>query len=176
MAGTVYSELNAKLCLHKAAHIKCMQAYSHCDTQQTQNIQAMLVQCWPGVFDAGPTLHQHWLNVSWLLGGCRQEQTAIRAICPKCWPIVILSREPMGYVCRISLQFGQADSTFIQGFHPVDAITYPKLIMHIKLDSLQLSPSPRCRQSYHRDRFLFETFLLTEPVILQIIRAHSLLL
>ena len=25
-------------------------------------------QCWPAVYDVGPTLTQHWLNVSCLLG------------------------------------------------------------------------------------------------------------
>ena len=28
----------------------------------------MLVQCWSTVYDAGPTLNQHWDNVSYLLG------------------------------------------------------------------------------------------------------------
>ena len=33
-------------------------------SQQTRDVQPMLVQCWPTVFDAGPTLFQHWVNVS----------------------------------------------------------------------------------------------------------------
>ena len=37
-------------------------------SQQTRNIQPMLLQCWPIVFDADPTLYRHWLNVSCLLG------------------------------------------------------------------------------------------------------------
>ena len=28
----------------------------------------MLAQCWPSVENAGPTLNQHWVNVSCLLG------------------------------------------------------------------------------------------------------------
>ena len=28
----------------------------------------MLFQCWPTVFDAGPTLTQHWVNAPCLLG------------------------------------------------------------------------------------------------------------
>ena len=28
----------------------------------------MLVQCWTYVYDVGPTLDQHWFNVSCLLG------------------------------------------------------------------------------------------------------------
>ena len=30
---------------------------------QTRNINPMLGQCWPSVYDAGPTLAQHWFNV-----------------------------------------------------------------------------------------------------------------
>ena len=37
-------------------------------TQQTQNVQAMSVYRWSIVYDAGPTLNQHWLNVLRLLG------------------------------------------------------------------------------------------------------------
>ena len=29
-------------------------------TQQTRNIDPMLLLCWLNVCDAGPTLHQHW--------------------------------------------------------------------------------------------------------------------
>ena len=32
--------------------------------QQARDIQPRLVQCWPSVYDAGPTLNQPWLNVS----------------------------------------------------------------------------------------------------------------
>ena len=37
-------------------------------SQLTRDVQPMLVQCWPIVFDACPTLLRHWLNVSCLLG------------------------------------------------------------------------------------------------------------
>ena len=37
-------------------------------TQQTRDVQPMLAQCWPIVFDAGPTSYQSWLNLSCLLG------------------------------------------------------------------------------------------------------------
>ena len=30
----------------------------------------MLVQCWPIVYDSGPTLYQHWVNVACLLQVC----------------------------------------------------------------------------------------------------------
>ena len=33
-------------------------------TQQTRDIDPMLVQCWASVVDDGPTLNQHWVNVS----------------------------------------------------------------------------------------------------------------
>ena len=37
-------------------------------TQQTQDIESMLGQCWPDVYDSGPTLTLHCFNVSFLLG------------------------------------------------------------------------------------------------------------
>ena len=32
--------------------------------QKTRYVDPMLVQCWPSVFNAGPTLYQRWINVS----------------------------------------------------------------------------------------------------------------
>ena len=37
-------------------------------TQQTRGIHQMLFQCWASVEDGGPTLKQHWMNVSCLPG------------------------------------------------------------------------------------------------------------
>ena len=37
-------------------------------SQQTRHIYPMFVQCWPTVYDAGPTLLKHWVDVSCLLG------------------------------------------------------------------------------------------------------------
>ena len=37
--------------------------------QQPRDIETMLDQCWAGVVDGGPSLTQHWINVSCLLGG-----------------------------------------------------------------------------------------------------------
>ena len=37
-------------------------------SQQTRDFDPMLFQCWPTVYDAGPTLNKHWANVSCLLG------------------------------------------------------------------------------------------------------------
>ena len=37
-------------------------------TQQTRCIEPLLVKCWPAVYDVGPTLNQHWFNVSYSLG------------------------------------------------------------------------------------------------------------
>ena len=34
---------------------------------QTRNVEPMLVQCWSTVYDAGPTMNQHRLNVSLLV-------------------------------------------------------------------------------------------------------------
>ena len=36
--------------------------------QQTRGIHPMLFQCWPIIFDAGPTLKQNWMNAPGLLG------------------------------------------------------------------------------------------------------------
>ena len=36
--------------------------------QQTRYINPVLVQCWASVVAGGPTLHQHWVDVSCLLG------------------------------------------------------------------------------------------------------------
>ena len=36
--------------------------------QQTGDFHPILVQCWPSVVDDGPTLYQHCVNVSCLLG------------------------------------------------------------------------------------------------------------
>ena len=35
---------------------------------QTQDVYSMLVQCWPDIYDVDPTLKQHWVNISCLLG------------------------------------------------------------------------------------------------------------
>ena len=37
-------------------------------TQQTRDIEPLLIQCWASVVDGGPTLNQQWLNVACLLG------------------------------------------------------------------------------------------------------------
>ena len=37
-------------------------------TQQIQEVEPMLVYCWPTGYDAGPTLNQHWFNFLCLLG------------------------------------------------------------------------------------------------------------
>ena len=37
--------------------------------KQTHEVESMLVQRWSNVYDAGPTLNQHWLSVLCLLGG-----------------------------------------------------------------------------------------------------------
>ena len=34
----------------------------------SNGVQPMLVQCWATVVDGGPTLNQHWLDTSYLLG------------------------------------------------------------------------------------------------------------
>ena len=36
--------------------------------QRRRHVNPMLFQCWPSVYDAGPALKQHWVNVSCLQG------------------------------------------------------------------------------------------------------------
>ena len=36
-------------------------------SQQTRDIRRTLLQCWANVCGAGPTLKQHWVNISCLL-------------------------------------------------------------------------------------------------------------
>ena len=38
------------------------------EAQQIRDVYTMLVQCWPAVYDVAPTLNQHWVNVSCLMG------------------------------------------------------------------------------------------------------------
>ena len=41
------------------------------NTQQPQDADPMLIQCWASVVDGGPTLDQHRANVLCLLGGVK---------------------------------------------------------------------------------------------------------
>ena len=55
-------------------------------TQQTRNIYPMFDQCWPTVYDVGPTLVKYWLDVSCLLGKLANsnwllEKWAVTAVC-----------------------------------------------------------------------------------------------
>ena len=47
--------------------------------QQRRGIYPMLFQCWPTVFDAGPTLKQHWVSATSLLGWPRRDGAVSRA-------------------------------------------------------------------------------------------------
>ena len=49
--------------------------------QRTRDVYPMMVQCWPTVYDAGPTLNQHWFNVTCLLG-MRTYRPDTRSILP----------------------------------------------------------------------------------------------
>ena len=43
-------------------------------SQQTRDVDPMLFLCWADVGDGGPTLKQHWVNVSCLLGPATSER------------------------------------------------------------------------------------------------------
>ena len=61
-----------------------------CTTQQTRGIHLMLFQCWPTVFDAGPTLKQHWVKALCLLGDVIYLScpTVTCFQSPSAWPII----------------------------------------------------------------------------------------
>ena len=52
------------------------------DPQQTRDIEPLLVQCWPAVYDVGPTLNQQRFNVACLLGDMLPE---CELNLPACW-------------------------------------------------------------------------------------------
>ena len=45
-----------------------VQHHFNVSSQQTRDVHPVLIQCWSSVFDAGPTLNQHWMKVLCLLG------------------------------------------------------------------------------------------------------------
>ena len=49
-------------------HMMCSADLIQCNTQQTQDVESILVKRWSTVYDAGPTLNQHCFNVLCLLG------------------------------------------------------------------------------------------------------------
>ena len=54
--------------LHNVHLCMCVCVCVCVSAQQTQCFNPMLVQCWASVEDGGPTLNQHWVDVSCLLG------------------------------------------------------------------------------------------------------------
>ena len=40
--------------------------HKHAISQQTRDVELMLVECWASVEDYGPTFNQYWFNVSCL--------------------------------------------------------------------------------------------------------------
>ena len=50
-------------------------------TQQTRDVDPMLVQCWSIVYDAGPTLNQHWVDGSCLLGNSHLTLSSLTLHC-----------------------------------------------------------------------------------------------
>ena len=64
--------------------------------QQTRYIEPGLGYCWVDVADGGPTLTQHWVNVSCLLGGL----VSLEAYC---WPRLQADTDPMSIKCWASV-------------------------------------------------------------------------
>ena len=55
-----------QLCTH--VYI-CYSQCSSCQSQQLLDIDPMSVQCWPNVYDVGPTSLRHWMDISCLSTG-----------------------------------------------------------------------------------------------------------
>ena len=49
-------------------HASANLLYAALQCQPTRDIEPMLAQCWASDVDGGPTLNQHWLNISCWLG------------------------------------------------------------------------------------------------------------
>ena len=61
----------------------------YCIRHVTYNIP-MLFECWPAVFDVGPALKQHWVNVMCLLGSAPVINSRPNtATLTKCWASVV---------------------------------------------------------------------------------------
>ena len=56
-------------------------------SQQTQDVEPVLVSCWSTVRDAGPTLNQHCFNVSCLMV-CQMRYEEDPRMLDYCWPKV----------------------------------------------------------------------------------------
>ena len=58
-------------------------------SQQTLHIHQMLEHCCFSVADGGPTMYQHWVNVSCLLGACtHNKHTQCPILLYHCWASV----------------------------------------------------------------------------------------
>ena len=76
-------------------------------TQQTRDVHPMLFQCWLTVFDAGPTLKQHRVNASCLLGIIKAKSCDLASII-QVEDITVQRNVPrfcMSVICGWNLQF-----------------------------------------------------------------------
>ena len=69
VVSTVY-KLALSRCLLNVGYFMLAEVRTH--TQQTQYVEPMLVYCWFTVYDAEPTINQHWPNVLCLLGSIQR--------------------------------------------------------------------------------------------------------
>ena len=65
------------LCQHYPSIVSTSCVCRKTHSQRTRGVDPMLFYCWPAVFDVGPTLKQHCVNVSSLLGSHLSSTTAV---------------------------------------------------------------------------------------------------
>ena len=60
-------------------------------TQQTQDVNSMLIWCWVNVIDSGPILNQHGVNIlqAWVLPNTTQKTQDVNSMLIWCWVNVI---------------------------------------------------------------------------------------
>ena len=63
----------------RATLVGCV-VFSVLTPQQARYTDPRLVQCWPAVYDVGPTLNQPWVNVPGLLGHLICDSTGTRSV------------------------------------------------------------------------------------------------
>ena len=93
-------------------------------SQQTRYIEPLLVQCWPAVYDVGPTMNEQWLNVSCLWDS---------------WWLTSIFVLKYGNVCQMGLCHSAVfslllyDNIGIQSQHVVTAYLKSEQLLHFLL-------------------------------------------
>ena len=79
-----------------ATVLRCVKYNVACQNyQQTRDVDPMLVQFWPTIYDAGPASNQHWFNALCLLG--------FGSGSGYCWRQLQADTDPMSVKCWVSI-------------------------------------------------------------------------